>query len=177
MKRYPRNATIHSVCLAFAILFLSSSCSNNNDEAAVNQLPDSTETVQYFDKPGPAETVEAPLTWQLNYEKQTKKKNPALAQATLNANQVVTALNTAYPEIKLELRSISHDTIFTQIKDAEYFTNQMGSSGAAFYLAQAVLNLAEVKGINRVKIDFERGSHASPGVWGKEAFAEYKEVQ
>jgi len=51
----------------------------------------------------------------------------------------------------------------------------MGSSGASEYLSTVVVNLTTLKNVNYVNLDFPEGSHASPGVFSKNAFEKYKE--
>ncbi|RYF84325.1 MAG: hypothetical protein EON98_09525 [Chitinophagaceae bacterium] len=82
-----------------------------------------------------------------------------------------------YPNIRLEKVKQSNDTLYTQIKNANYLTEQMGSAGSEQYIAQAVLNLTSAPGVKYVRIDFEVGSHAMPDVWSKENFKDFKEVE
>jgi hypothetical protein len=53
----------------------------------------------------------------------------------------------------------------------------MGTSGAAQYLAEVIINLTSVNKIKYVKIDFDEGSHATPGIWSAKDFNYYKEIR
>jgi hypothetical protein len=74
------------------------------------------------------------------------------------------------PTIKLEYIKSSGDTIFIRIPDANYLTQQMGSSGAEAYLAELVYDCTEIPGIRLVNLDFEEGDHAQPGTYKREDF-------
>lgn len=113
--------------------------------------------------------------WEVDANKKTITKNAQLQPEYFDVDTLITGLNEMYPEIKLEKTRISHDTLYTQIRNAQYLTNQMGSFGAEQYIAQAVINLTAVEGIRFVRIDFPMGSHAAPDVWSRESFAGYKE--
>jgi len=86
-------------------------------------------------------------------------------------------LNNQYENILLEKVSIKNDTILLKINDSEYLTNQIGSSGAAQYISQAVINLTSVPGIKYVLIAFKEGNHASPGLWSRKDFPGYIIIQ
>lgn len=114
--------------------------------------------------------------WQADANKKTKNKNPQIDSSYYNVDTLLAGLNGKYPRIKLEKSRIGHDTLYAAIRDADYLTEQMGSTGAEQYIADAVLNLTAVPEIRFVRIDFEEGSHASPDVWSRDSFAGYKEV-
>jgi hypothetical protein len=115
--------------------------------------------------------------WQVDSDQKTIKQNPKLHEAALGIDTLITGLNEMYPRIKLEMVRLSNDTLYTQIREANVLTEQMGSSGSEQYIAQAVLNLTSARGVKYVRIDFEEGSHAMPDVWSKENFKDYKIVQ
>ncbi|XZF15047.1 hypothetical protein ACTHGU_02850 [Chitinophagaceae bacterium MMS25-I14] len=66
--------------------------------------------------------------------------------------------------------------MYTAIADSHILTQQMGSTGAAQYLAEAIINLTAVKGIDFVKIDFEEGDHAAPGIWSRKDYEDVKDI-
>jgi hypothetical protein len=74
------------------------------------------------------------------------------------------------PTIKLDYVKSSGDTIYIRIADANYLTQQMGSSGAEAYLAELVYNCTEIPGIRYVNLAFEEGDHAQPGTYKREDF-------
>ena len=115
--------------------------------------------------------------WDVDADKKTISKNPHLKAEFFNVDTLIEGLNEKYPEIVLEKRRISNDTLYAEIKNAEYLTNQMGSLGSEQYIAQAVINLTAIEGIRYVRIDFAEGSHAAPDTWSREQFAHYKEQE
>jgi hypothetical protein len=115
--------------------------------------------------------------WEVDADKKTKQLNPQLQPEYFNVDTVIMGLNERFPQVQLERRKIGHDTLYAEIKNAEFLTERMGSFGAEHYIAMAVLNLTSANGINFVRIDFTEGSHASPDVWSRQNFAAYKEVE
>jgi hypothetical protein len=98
------------------------------------------------------------------------KKIEAIGPDSLSAPAVISFLNNNNPKIKLELLKISTDTLYLKIEDAEYLTQQMGSTGPTMYFATAVYNLTEVPGIKYVNFDFAEGDHAQPDTFGRDNF-------
>ncbi|HUC82265.1 MAG TPA: hypothetical protein VMR70_15275, partial [Flavisolibacter sp.] len=115
--------------------------------------------------------------WKVDADQKTIRQNPKLVQPVLSVDTLIAGLNEMYPKVKLEKVKQSNDTLYTQIKEADVLTEQMGSAGSEQYIAQAVLNLTSAKGVKFVRIDFEMGSHAMPDTWSKENFKGYKVVQ
>lgn len=160
------------------LLLLLFSCNNNARKEPTEKtslLPptagDTTEAVPEIVDKGEF------YVWDVNSGTKTKKQNPQLRPNYYNVDTLLMGLNERYPRIRLEKKRLGHDTLYTEIKDAGYLTEQLGSTGAEAYVAQAVLNLTSVKGIRYLRIDFAEGSHASPDVWSAENFRDYKEVQ
>lgn len=89
--------------------------------------------------------------------------------------RVVNGINKIYPQFKLALSSVSNDTVFTSVDNADQLTENIGSFGANEYLATVVINLTTLKNINFVSIDFRPGNHAMPGVYSKNNYQDYKE--
>lgn len=114
--------------------------------------------------------------WLIDFENKTKRRNPEFKSEDLNVDTLIKGLNQLYPNVKLEKVKISGDTLFTKIVDSEYLGQRMGSSGAAFYITEVVINLTSIAKIKNVKIDFKEGSHAEPGTWNAKDFNDYKEV-
>ena len=166
------------IFFAVLILALLFSCSNNadnkteDDSTRIREIPvDSTEAdIEELSK-------EDYYIWKVDNEEKTIRKNPKLGDDVLGVDTLIIGLNEMYPKIKLEKVKQSNDTLYTQIKEADYLTEQMGSAGSEAYLAQAVLNLTAAPGVNYVRIDFEMGSHAMPDVWSKQSFKNYKTVE
>lgn len=181
-----RNRRLHRYQSTMKYLFLTTtmalmlSCSNN-----VNDSSDSDPTSLTSAELRPSELTEQEqkrkreqyFIWEVDADKKTITKNPQLQPEFFNVDILIAGLNEMYPEITLEKVRITHDTLYMQIRDAAYLTNQMGSFGAEQYIAQAVINLTSVEGVRYVRIDFPLGSHASPDVWSRESFAGYKEPE
>lgn len=162
--------------LPVLLVFLLLSCNNNaaDTQTETTTLPPAADAAAI----GPELTDKTQFyVWEVDSDTKTKKQNPQLRPQYYSVDTLVMGLNERYPRILLEKKRIGHDTLYTQIKDAMYLTDGMGSAGAEEYLAQAVINLTSVEGIRYVRIDFEEGSHASPDVWGRDAFSDYKVVK
>lgn len=163
------------------VIFLFASCGNSNDETKINDV----------DSPGIADTIYTPISsptasyevigpkgyyvWDVNVEKKTLKKNPAIVTADIDS--IISGLNNQYENILLEKVVLRKDTLHLKISNSEYLTNQMGSGGSDQYIAQAVINLVSVPGIKYVHIDFKEGSHAAPDTWSRKNFPGYIIIQ
>ena len=166
------------IILTILLLGFLVSCNNSADK---NDTDDSTRLRDL-----PVDSSEADVeelspedfyVWKVDSDGKTMRQNPKPAAAALGVDTLIAGLNEMYPKVKLEKVKQSNDTLYTQIKEADVLTEQMGSAGSEQYIAQAILNLTSAKGIKYVRIDFEEGSHAMPDVWSKENFKDYKVVQ
>lgn len=156
-------------------------CNNRSTEASAEKS--STDTTS---STGAGETELSPeqmlidqsqyFVWEVDADKKTISINPRLQPTYFHVDSLILGLNERYPKIVLEKKRLGHDTLYTEIKNATHLANRMGSLGAEQYIAQAVINLTAVNGVRFVRIDFAEGSHASPGVWSRESFSDYKEV-
>lgn len=117
------------------------------------------------------------LMWIVDHDAGTKRRNPAFKDEYLVADSVIKGLNEEYPDIRLEKVKMKGDTLVTKIADATYLTERMGSSGSASYLADAIINLTAISGVKYLQMDFEEGSHASPGVWTAADVSDFREIQ
>lgn len=115
--------------------------------------------------------------WSVDFENKTKTKNPKFKSDYLSIDTLIKGLNELYPNIRLDKVKISNDTLFTKILDSEYLGERIGTSGAALYIAEAVINLTSIDKIKYVKIEFDEGSHASPGIWSANDFGDYKVIR
>lgn len=167
--------------LVFFLPVLLWACGNKADKAAANDSTGKTvaeqDTTEVPESELPPTDRRAYYIWMADTEAKTKKQNPVVHPSFYNVDTLITGLNEMYPQIRLEKSRIGHDTLYTKIADATYLTEQMGSAGSEQYIAQVVLNLTTVQGINFVRIDFAEGSHASPDVWSKNSFSDYREVK
>lgn len=106
----------------------------------------------------------------------TKAKNPEFSNNLLNADSLIKGLNELNENVLLEKIKISGDTIYTEIKNSQFLTESLGSTGAEMYVADVVLNLTEVPGIKYVNIQLVEGSHMQPGTWAKDNFKKFKPI-
>lgn len=160
------------------------SCNNNNTD---NKVIANTDTVKQAAsiKVDSSNTVDAKPTtdtnslkffvWHIEFYKKKKTRNQYFKREWLNVDSLIRGLNAGYPEIKLDKVRMSGDTLYTKIDDSEYLGERIGSDGAQAYIANAVINLTSLKEIRFVKMDFEDGSHISPGTWSAKDFKEYEE--
>jgi len=101
------------------------------------------------------------------------KKNPVAHPENLTEQDIIDALNLKFPEIKLEAVTHKGNIAIVQITNATYLTEEMGSTGAQAYLAEATYSLTEIKGISAVDFRFTAGDHATPGILTRESFESF----
>ena len=90
---------------------------------------------------------------------------------TLTYENLINVINTSYKNIPLiEFSRIANDTIFISIKNPEYLTQQMGSTGAFVFMIITTFTLTELQGITYVSFDFQEGDHASPGTYSRKYY-------
>lgn len=83
---------------------------------------------------------------------------------------MITLTNNLYPEVELQFKKISGDTLYVKIPESNYLTQQMGTTGAEMYMANATFNLTELPGIKYVNFDFNEGDHAAPATLSRGNF-------
>ncbi|MGK6349882.1 hypothetical protein [Parapedobacter sp. DT-150] len=153
--------TRHSLRLLAAaiIMMMAYSCRNETredaEEIAKDAVSPSLPYIAFFD--AQSEQLEA-------------RKNPAFDHSLLNVDALTQALITNYPEITPKVAKIANDTLYLEITDAQYLTQQMGSSGAQMYLLEATYAYTELTDINAVHFSFKEGDHASPGTFTRAHF-------
>ena len=118
------------------------------------------------------DTVAIEYSWEstLNDSGKLVLRKTEGAPDTLTAAAITDFLNKRYPNVQLKLIRTSGDTVYMSIPEANYLTQQMGSTGPQLYFADVVYNLTEVPGIRYVNFDFEEGDHASPATLNRENF-------
>lgn len=90
---------------------------------------------------------------------------------TLTYEKLINMINTGYKNMVLiDFSRIAHDTIFIAIKNPEYLTQQMGSTGAFEFMITTTFTLTELRGIACVSFDFQEGDHASPGTYSRKYY-------
>lgn len=161
------------------VFFLCMSCGNNrmNENIKAGEAAIAADTISKVKKePGPAYSNGSAANyyiWEVNRHKKTVRRNSNLTTALANTDSIIKGLNIEYKNILLEKAGMQNDTLCLVIKNSEFLTGQMGADSFEQYIAQAVINLTSVPGIKYVKIDFKKGSYASPGIWGRNNFPGY----
>lgn len=171
---------MHTKLVYLLLLVAICSCKSKTDKIADDDTlwytgMGDTAMIQPDDSAGV--NVELSNIWIIDYDARTKKKNPRFTETNLQPDSLIKVLNQTYPEIPMQKIKLSGDTLFTRIPESEYLTERIGSYGASMYVADAVINLTSVPGINFVNIQFKDGSHLSSGTWAKTMFANYSEVK
>jgi hypothetical protein len=168
---------------ALIAICLITSCNQNSDtksrdaKDSIEVVPTNSDTSsviindEIFNEEAEAQNY---LIWKLDLENKTVTRNPGFKNSNFTIDSIIKGLNLKYREIPLEKIKLSHDTLYTQIKNSDYLGEQIGSTGAAYYLAEAIMNLTSVSGVNYVNMDFAEGSHASPGVFTRKDFEDFK---
>ncbi len=107
--------------------------------------------------------------WKMEYDSILKKdtmiKLREVNSDTLSPEKLITILNNTWPDIKINFVKTSSDTIFIKIPESDILTQQMGTSGANYYMSSVIYTLTELKRIRYVSFDFVEGDHAIPGTY------------
>lgn len=165
----------------YIAVLLFTACNNKADEAD-NNVADSTELVTddsaFYYMPDSLKLLGTTLyKWKVDFDAKTIKPNPLLKNGTANVDSIIKGINLLHPDVQLRKVNMSNDTLYTEIPNSTYLGESIGDSGAAAYFAEAVINLTGVEGVKFVRIDFKEGSHASPGVWTRDDYRNYKEIK
>lgn len=95
----------------------------------------------------------------------------AYGEDTRTAPDLVEKLNNyrdAHPQLPnpvLEFKAERGRTVYVRLLHGERLTQQMGSAGAAQYLAEATFTLTSLQGVDSVNFEFQEGDHAAPGTY------------
>lgn len=163
--------------LAFCFLIFLASCRSSDketehEEVVYDSVVDQPDAVEPLDSS--KTIVNIPSLWKVEFKEKNqheKLEKPAdNSFATLSPSQLIDALNQTYPDIHLDFKNISHDTLYVAIPESTRLTSQMGSTGAYNYLATAVYNLTEIKNVKFVNFSFKEGEHAAPGTYARDDF-------
>lgn len=166
----------HTYIYILAFLFVLYGCGGSNDnqeEAAAPEVTVDSGEVEMETDQGMT-IVNKPSLWTVEFENSSQKEKLHKPEGTniesLSPNDLVSLLNQSHEEIPLQFEKISHDTLYAKISNSQYLTQQIGSTGAYNYLASVVYNLTELPNVKYVKLDFDEGDHAAPGVYTREDF-------
>ena len=150
----------------FFLFILFASCQNETNPNATDQ-----ETSDSVATDSSAEMTVSP--YEVEYDETTHALNLVRNKENIgdsDAADVIRVLNKKYRDIKLDLVKAGTDTLEVKIDEASTLTQGMGSTGAEAYLAELTYSFTELKGVKAVKIDFEEGDHAMPGVYTRDDF-------
>lgn len=154
-----------------ATLFFSCNNSADNEEEVIYESVTDTATVV---EDSLVTIINRPSLWTVELPENTREeklKKPADEKIkALSATQLISALNDNFRDVQLNFGKISHDTIYVSIPESEKLTQQLGSTGAYNYMAAAVYNLTELKGVKYVNFDFKEGDHAGPGTFKRDDY-------
>lgn len=107
--------------------------------------------------------------WKMEYDSILKKdtmiKLREVNSDTLTAEKLITILNNTWADIKINFVKTSGDTIFIKIPESDILTQQMGTSGANYYMSSVIYTLTELRDTKYVCFDFVEGDHAIPGTY------------
>lgn len=166
-----KNKLLVCIFLGSAIVACNSN-DNQKEDVTKEPIPDTAATITH--SPDSLQTIinTSPI-WTVEQEVQGKeklKKPGTVILDTLSSATLVKMINDNFPDIKLELVKVSHDTAYVKIPESIRLTDQMGDTGAENYLASATFTLTETKNIKYINFSFKRGEHAEPGVYSRENF-------
>lgn len=86
----------------------------------------------------------------------------------INQDFLINLLNTKFEnKVHIEFTKLSGDTVYINIPDSNYLTQQMGTCGAQEFMMSTTFTLTELEGIRFVNFDFEFGDHAMPGTYSR----------
>lgn len=109
--------------------------------------------------------------WEYSYD--TLIKDFALVQLrkidkdTITGNKLETIINGTWPQVQIQFLKTSGDTAFVFIKNSDFLTQKMGTSGADAFMISTTYTFTELSEIQYVSYFFEAGEHASPGVYSR----------
>ena len=150
------------------------SCNSGSDEKEDVIYETVRDTASVKNSDSALTVVNHPSLWRVENQGSSQKeklKQPSdSAIRTYSSAQIISTLNEDYPDVQLELKTVSHDTMYVSIPNSNRLTQEMGNTGAYNYLATAVYNLTELKNIKFVNFNFTPGDHAEPGVFNRNDF-------
>lgn len=171
-----KTLTLRRLLIALLLIpFAATSCRNEASDNASEKITDSIAregAEMPTDVPLPTPSLPYTAVFNDETDQLDAQPNPNFDRSKLNIDTLTQLLSLSYPQIKLEIDRVSNDTAYVQIADAEYLTQQMGSSGASMYLMEATYAFTELPAIDVVYFDFPEGDHAIPGAYTRQSFSE-----
>ncbi len=114
------------------------------------------------------------LVYEMDFDNETLNKNAEFNAANLQVDSIIKGLNYRFRDIPIEKTKFSGDTLYAKIANSKYLTEEAGSTGAAAFIAEVVVNITSVANINYVNLNFKQGDHASPGVYAKKDYQNFQ---
>lgn len=163
------------------ILFALAGChSDSANNEATEIITEDTVRDKVYDPATDSAVVikNSPDIWTADFESATNKlkaHKPTNARPdTLSADKLIASINSNWDSVHLNFIKVSHDTIYVNIPNSKKLTEGLGSTGAENYMTTTTFSLTEMQGIKYVNYDFKMGDHASPGVYSRTDFKEFK---
>jgi hypothetical protein len=156
--------------LLIGFTFLIVSCVQNNKKSDIIK----ESTTQSIDSNIQKMYSRCYYIWSVDSEGKTMKLNPTIKEEDANLDSIIVGLNCKHPFVQLSRKKFVGDTLILDINDSEYLTQQIGTYGATQYLAETIINLTSCKAAKFVRLNFEEGDHAGPGIWSRNDFAYFK---
>lgn len=163
------------------ILFVLISChSDSTENADAEVITEDTVHDKVYNPAADSAIVikNSPDIWTVDFESTTntfKIHKPTNARPdTLSADKLIASINNNWDSIHLNFIKVSHDTIYVNIPNSEKLTEGLGSTGAENYMATTTFSLTEIEGIKYVNYGFKMGDHASPGVYSRSDFKNFR---
>jgi hypothetical protein len=114
------------------------------------------------------------LAWEVNSDSMIMTRDSTIPDSAITITRIINGLNQKYPEVRINFLKQNNDTVYTEVPDAEYLGEQMGSAGATNWFADAVVNLTSIAGINYVSFKMDTHSHASAAVIDRTKYSDWK---
>ncbi|OAQ38070.1 hypothetical protein A5893_14790 [Pedobacter psychrophilus] len=144
----------------------------NSDNKQTDNEIDSSNVMHYSVKEKPAQIADVPWAAELDSTSQkiSMQKSDMVKSEDLDINNVAEAINRKYPEIHIASQNQSNDTVYVNIPDATYLTQQSGNMGSEIFMAETTYSFTEIPGVKFVHFNFKEGDHATPGTFKREDF-------
>ncbi len=146
------------------------SCHQESRDNADGRLRESVATEIAEDLETPLPSLPYVVVYDEDSERLHVEKDPDFDRTALSIDALTQALVSNYPEVPLTVDRVSGDTLYASIVDAQYLTQQMGSTGAQTYLLEVTYAYTELPNIRAVHFAFEEGDHATPGTYTRDRF-------
>ena len=151
--------------LAFIVFFISSCTQDVKETNETNKM----EPVSAMEDAKPAEIADVPWMAVVDSATQqiTMQQSDLVKTENLSPENIIIALASKYPELKIVLKQQQGDTIFVEIPNASYLTQSIGNMGAKIFMAEGVYSFTQIPGNQFVNFSFKEGDHASPGTFSR----------